>query len=110
LAEREKERGTHGKSKILLTGTGLLMEGPGIEPYPQHKKELLLVGFALAAGMAAFLIIQCTFMVLQSAFAEGKTSRYTAIAHHSYFWFFFIHHPRHALGTEISDSNPLERK
>jgi hypothetical protein len=28
LAEREKERRTDGKSKTLLTGTGLLMEGP----------------------------------------------------------------------------------
>jgi hypothetical protein len=27
LAEREKERRTHGKSKTLLTGGGLLMEG-----------------------------------------------------------------------------------
>jgi hypothetical protein len=27
LAEREKERRTHGKSKKLLTGAGLLMEG-----------------------------------------------------------------------------------
>jgi hypothetical protein len=27
LAEREKERRTHGKSKKLLTGIGLLMEG-----------------------------------------------------------------------------------
>jgi hypothetical protein len=27
LAERKKERRTHGKSKKLLTGAGLLMEG-----------------------------------------------------------------------------------
>jgi hypothetical protein len=30
LAEREKERRTHGKSKTLLTGDGLLMEGLSI--------------------------------------------------------------------------------
>jgi hypothetical protein len=28
LAEWEKERRTHGKSKTLLTGAGLLMESP----------------------------------------------------------------------------------
>lgn len=28
LAEREKERKNHGESKKLLTGIGLLMEGP----------------------------------------------------------------------------------
>jgi hypothetical protein len=33
--------------------------GPGIEPYPQRKKDLLLAGFAVTAGVGTSLIIQC---------------------------------------------------
>ena len=32
--------------------------GPGIEPYPEQKKELLLIVFGVSAGVATFLVIQ----------------------------------------------------
>ena len=63
--------------------------GPGIEPYPERKKELLLAGLVVTAGLAAFLIVQFVAELL--------------------FWFAGVFMPaRHrAKGTAPTDSDDL---
>jgi len=54
--------------------------GPGIEPYPQHTKELLLIGFALSAGSASFLTIWCLVGLLFWLAKNGKAFRLSSVA------------------------------
>jgi len=48
--------------------------GPGIEPYPEHTKELLLFGLVVSAGSAAFLTIHCLVGLLFWLFKNAKTT------------------------------------
>ena len=49
--------------------------GPGIEPYPEHTKELLLFGLVVSAGSAAFLTIRCLVETLFWLFMNVKAAR-----------------------------------
>lgn len=48
--------------------------GPGIEPYPEHTKELLLFGLVVSAGSAAFLTIRCSVGLLFWLFMNVKAT------------------------------------